>query len=84
MKDRFSISSEIAIGTQAPNPSSAIVSNQDFDSHQRSCTAVAVVDLLRSAGLECHLVGFGSDDSAQAPESADESPPRKTAKAPLQ
>ena len=78
MKDRFAISSEIEIGTQAPHPSSAIVSSQ------RLCTAAALVDLLRNAGLECHLVGFGSDDSAQPKCDAGESVPRRTAKTPVQ
>jgi hypothetical protein len=79
MKDRFAISSEIAIGTPAPHPSSAV------DSNQRLCTAAALVDLLREAGLDCHLVEPGSDDSAQSPASdAAESMQPEIAKPPLQ
>ena len=78
MNERFAILSEIEIGMLAPLASSAIEANQ------RLFAAAALVDLLRDAGLDCHLVSPASDDSAQGPScDADESPGRATAKTTL-
>ena len=73
------ISSEIEIDTQSTQPVSNIESNQ------RLRTATALVDLLRNAGLDCHLVAPEGDDSTQSRTcDADESVPRRTAKTSLQ